>query len=674
MIRTRRIPHRLFPIWVAFQAQFAFAQTLAKESPPPFPRIEDSVLAQLEKIEDSSPLRVDPSLEDVDTTLRRITSELATLGRLDETTSPLAALAAIRIDAARPRIIKALLPLRDPESEEVRGPLFEGADRGHARDLLRGFSQRGLETLRRSDLSDVAQFDDAIRSVFQPILAAMLLVAPQAVAASWPEVSPGIEASPIDLRSPTPTGDGPPDALESWRDGLRVDHPLHRVTREFAANGDIADELDSFPGSIRDLDLIRRAWEGSTTAFDRIVSTAGPREGRDRMLEILGWSSTDDARNAIHLWTDILDLINGRPELEIEEVTFPFRNAARRVLTMHREAAARAVAAWFDDTTNVARFSTDRDESPLRSLRESASSVECLMEAQILATRLSDMAPGAGPDAIRQIVIWTNALGGERTGQESRRILLRLHADMDRFQSSAQETIPATRLEELAFVSGSRIPELLASLAQERQRWVQEIAAGEANGPARDRIDEICRLLDALQRIQQLDPAADSFAAAVSRCNLWGGWFVPIPTLEWTHRTLVASARLATLSAISRTPDSTEDLERIERSLSLIAVVQTLDRELSDLGLGLSTTPIDAITPLVERPGSAAWGLPERIQIAEIARGTAELRYLQGVDRPEQRNLLESWLRSSCEDLLGRWSHSNGPRKDMPAGEKGNDR
>ena len=200
MIRTRRILHRLFLMSMAFQTQFVFAQTSARKSPPPFPRFEDSVLAQLGKLEDSGPFRVDPAIEDVDTTLRRITYELAALGHLDEPTSPLAALAAIRIDSARPRIIQALLPLRNPEEKAGHGPVFEGADRGQARDLLRRFSQDGLETLRRSDLGNIAQFDDAMQSVFEPILTAMLMVTPQVVASSWPEVGPGIETFSTQLQ------------------------------------------------------------------------------------------------------------------------------------------------------------------------------------------------------------------------------------------------------------------------------------------------------------------------------------------------------------------------------------------------------------------------------------------------------------------------------------------
>ena len=619
--------------------------------PPAFPIIENSVLAGLGREDPLASLDLGDDLERFSKSFGSVIVELASRGLGDDPAAPLAALAAIRLDTERVLITRALLPLRDPDSIPIDQPILQGPRRDRAKNRMLEFVERGLDRIRRGDFRDPAGFDDAMSSAFAPLLEALLEIEPDVEVSPWPVAVSRANAVPPRSRNIDHTASA--DA-ERWARNLPEDHPLRTASIEAASRprGDEWNDEASFPADRVDVLLLRNAWNlhGEDDSENPV---------HRRLLEIADWSSASDRREAFRLWVAIADMSRTTPTVPIARTGPAFRNALRVVVATHRRGVNRARNAWLAGTRSADRFDADTIESEVSSLRDSTSNLARVGLAEDVARALGDIAPEHAPPVNRQVAVWSNGLGGVRTRKESAGIVDHLHHTLAGFpdidlDASSEDDVPL-----FASVTGGREVELREAMEEAGRRWVEAVGRGEARGGAESDLQLIHRLVVALDRVRGLPLDTDDLRTAAERCNDWGAWYVDESFMDWCGRTLVASARIATISAIDGSMDRLEgDVKNVERGLLLVEVVRSFDEGLRRCGLAPSNTAAASVATLAQVPGPNAWGLRHRLEAARIGRATAELQHLRTGADAHRRAEIDAWLRSACSRILDRVSPS----------------
>ncbi|MCP4837093.1 MAG: hypothetical protein GY895_20280, partial [Phycisphaera sp.] len=350
----------------------AASQVLDLDAAPPLPRLETSVLEILGR--EHRPDGKDV-VSQVDSTLARLTIELASKGLLEGTAAPSAALAAIRLAEEKDRIVAALRPLRDPNAFTGSPPRILGdVDRRNATDLLVRFSDRGLDVLRRGSIGSHREFSEAMTETFQPLLDAVVIIDRTPARSPWPSSDPGHPSSMTSIRPDERSADD----IESWGRSLESNHSLHHHVKNVLdrPGEQPIDPASAFPQDLPDLVILRNAWEIDRSGIAAITASVEHDEYGDRLEEILDWHSDIASRRALLAWIDIVDHSRRMNDLQLDQIPAEARSAARRVGRNHRTLVRRALDTWKEATATENRM-LDGDVLPVfAALRESTGDVD----------------------------------------------------------------------------------------------------------------------------------------------------------------------------------------------------------------------------------------------------------------------------------------------------------
>ena len=542
--------------------------------------------------------------------IRRITVELAMLGREPGDASTLAGFHAIRLDATMRSIDRLLESIARPGTLVGEPPAtLPEHDRATAITRLRAFNRTSLDLLRRSDTGTVEGLDRTLATILAPLRDIFGLLRGHPLQSRWPS---GPESPVAEGPTATDASDPPIDVrVMAMLDAFRIDPPDA-----------------SFDVTILEPLL-------STIPFDPNApeSTATWRRAAD-VLDCLG-EARDDERP---LATQTLRSVR-------RDAVADRRKALRRL--------QRSLATSADATT------PDLRDEDLLDLRRATSTLRAVRRLDELATGLSSMHPAATRKAERIVGSWARGLSDPRERVRMLDSIDRLVGDLDRysaidFERRLRDPDPST-----IELVGGRTLELSDRIATTRRGWVDAVTNGDAEGPAIDAMERIARLGTLLENLIPLIPTDDIAILDLDRSDRWGGWYVDAKTLGWSARTLLPGARLVVGTAIAGDSDRFErELTTLESQSPLVRLAAEVARRTEDTMATLPGGGIATIASSSIPPTPSAWGLKQRIALAAACLGMAELVAIQadsGKDAPDgmmRRDDLAGAVAAACEALL----------------------
>ncbi|MEC8321206.1 MAG: hypothetical protein VX012_07340 [Planctomycetota bacterium] len=673
------------------------AQVLDLDSGGRMPAIEGGVLAELAErsLERIEPERDAPESVRATNQLRRIVAELAVRGLEGGPTSAIEGLAALRLGDAVGGIARRLASIEDAGAFIGSPPRrLTDDERDRALGRLATFSRIGLDELRRRASDSPEAFEETLALVLAPIRDALEIVESSPLRSHWPSAAAVQAGGGVSVRSipdPLPDRPGlveadralgslPPHIARPRRATLRTiasriasledggDSVLHRRLEETLDQA--VRIVSERPASEQAVEALQSLDEASALAAS--IQVLGRSEKRrdvdpeilaDLAAETLLLEDRRSRRLLIARQRLVTDLLLAAGTLDSTSVDRRLRTAARRIEARRRKVIRTAVA-------DLQRFATDPDAvsdpaaiGGLKSLESTVADMSRLAGSGVLVDRLTSIRPGANPQLDQWIGSWVRDLGDENRRAEAASRLDRVAEDLDRFQVLPGERrlrLPDPTLEAL---TAGRVADLRSLVEETRRLWVDEISNGESDGPARDSMALLHRLLRAMSDLDAITTDRDEVAFGIETCNRWGAWYVPREAIAWSARTLEPQVRLAVASAVRGDEDRlVRDLDRLERRTPPARLVSVLASRLRGPLASSRGGSVGALASLAIPPDTDAWGLDLRRRLASVCRAFAEQAAARLRGDAETARSLADWLVDACDDLVDRidspWSAS----------------
>ncbi|MAB71779.1 MAG: hypothetical protein CMJ54_10980 [Planctomycetaceae bacterium] len=573
--------------------------------------LDEMIERRSRELEDPPPTARDQRVvHDARNGIRRITIELGMLGRERGDAATLAGFHAIRLDATMRSIDRLVESVARPGTMLGDPPAaLPERDRRAAIDRLEAFNRTSLDLLRRSDTGTVSGLDGTLATVLAPLRDVFGLLTGRPLQSRWPIGSEG------------PAADGP------VRGNVESPSVEAHVMAMFEAL------RDDPPAAAFDV-----------TTFERVLS-AHPFDPNDPD-SIETWRRTAEVLESLQA-----DRIASSPL-----VTATLRSAQREAAARRRRALralGRSLEARDESTDPVLH------EADLVAVRTAATTSIAIRRLDELATGLARMHPAATRKAGRFVAVWSRTLSDPRERDRTLATIERIAGDVDRYSTIDFEgrlRAPDPSAIELV---GGRTRELRDVVTATRRTWVDAVTNGDTEGPAIDAMDRIARLGTLLEDLLPLATNDDAAILDLDRCDRWGGWYVDAKTLGWSTRTLLPGARLVVGTAIAGDSDRFErELTTLESQSPLVRLAAAVARRTEDTMATLPGGGIATIASSSIPPPPSAWGLKQRIALAAVCLGMAELVAIQadpGRDAPDgmmRRDDLADAVAAACEALL----------------------
>ena len=535
--------------------------------------------------------------------IRRITIELALLGREHGDAAVLAAFHALRLDATMRSIDRILESLARSGTMLGTPPVaVPEVDRVDALERLDAFNRRGLDLLRRSDTRTIAGLDATLATALAPLRDVFGRVSGRPLESRWPPPTAGWTGRP-----PAAIQTDPPPSTD------RIVELLSELR-----NASSAPEFD--------VDVLERM------LLDSEPSQRSTGSGSHRRL------------------VEILTLLRDGMDAS-EPVANPTLRGARRDALARRRDALRTLRASPAMGSDPAK--PDLEDEDLEPLRRSTEILAAIRRLDDLATGIATLHPPATRRAERMVAAHARSLGSRREWKGTLERIRRITDDLQRFSTIDFEARLRDPDASVIRLVGGRTRELSDRFTAARIAWVDAVTSGDASDPRLESMDRIARLGSLLEDLLPLVDAEDGVMLDLEIADRWGGWYVDDRILGWSTRTLLPGVRLAVGSAIEG------DALRFERELAglesrspLVRLAAEIQRRTRDSTGTLPGGGIATIASITMPPTASAWGVDRRVALAAACVGMMELAAAGSRVDPEVRREAEVAARAACEVLL----------------------
>ncbi|NCF40260.1 MAG: hypothetical protein GWP75_09105 [Planctomycetia bacterium] len=540
--------------------------------------------------------------------VRRITVELAMLGRERGDAGTLAGFHAIRLDATMRSIDRLLGSLARPGTLVGEPPrVLPETERVAAIERLDAFNRTGLDLLRRSDTGTVEGLDGTLATILAPLRDVFSVLTGRPLQSRWPIESESIQT---DLPATRNAQTSPIDA---------------RVMTMLEAQRVHAAAFD-----VKMLDRVL-----ATTPFDA-----------DDPVSVATWGRV----------ADVLDCLQDARGEESPLATSTLRSVRRDAIVRSRTALQQLQRTL---ETSEAPASPSLREEDVVAIRTVARTLRAVRRLDAIAVGLASMHPAATRKAARLVASRGRMLNSPHERDRTLAWIDRIIGELDRYEMVDFESRLRDPDAPTIELIGGRTLELSDAVATTRRAWVDAVTKGDIEGPAFDAMDRMARLGTLLEHLVSFVPTDDVPILDLERCDRWGGWYVDATTLGWSNRTLLPGVRLAVGSGIAGDSDRFErELATLESQGPPVRLAAVIARRTRDTTATLPGGGVATIAAAAIPPEPSAWGVPHRIQLAAACIGMAELVAIRAhpdLDDPdgmEKRDRLARAVARACEGLL----------------------
>ena len=540
--------------------------------------------------------------------VRRITVELAMLGRERGDAGTLAGFHAIRLDATMRSIDRLLGSLARPGTLVGEPPrVLPETERVAAIERLDAFNRTGLDLLRRSDTGTVEGLDGTLATILAPLRDVFSVLTGRPLQSRWPIESESIQT---DLPATRNAQTSPIDA---------------RVMTMLEAQRVHAAAFD-----VKMLDRVL-----ATTPFDA-----------DDPVSVATWGRV----------ADVLDCLQDARGEESPLATSTLRSVRRDAIVRSRTALQQLQRTL---ETSEAPASPSLREEDVVAIRTVARTLRAVRRLDAIAVGLASMHPAATRKAERLVASRGRMLNSPHERDRTLAWIDRITGELDRYEMVDFESRLRDPDAPTIELIGGRTLELSDAVATTRRAWVDAVTKGDIEGPAFDAMDRMARLGTLLEHLVSFVPTDDVPILDLERCDRWGGWYVDATTLGWSNRTLLPGVRLAVGSGIAGDSDRFErELATLESQGPPVRLAAVIARRTRDTTATLPGGGVATIAAAAIPPEPSAWGVPHRIQLAAACIGMAELVAIRAhpdLDDPdgmEKRDRLARAVARACEGLL----------------------
>ncbi len=585
----RRIVGSFVLLMVGAAAGDQLEQQLASLDPSVLDRISATMLAGIGPERDADPARI------AGNRLRSIVHELAAQGRRTTPAAPMAALAAIRLDAVMPDLQARLNRLSDLNARIGDPPrILDPETRARIQSRLRVFNSMALDELRRRSTGAVADLDEALGLILAPIRDVLETTSGRVLRTRWPERS----ASDAADHGTDPLAESPESLDSSWAtsrpdfDGSSVD--ARRIS-------ELAERLDRIEDHRTDEvatlnELLR---EVATR-----IATRNP--------------ATDDADRMALLELCVANL-EAEIALEASAISGDFRTFHRRYVDRSRRIRKR----MFDETPSRSARADPRLPTELAA---ATADLRALEVAYDLRHAIQMLVPPESLEAAARLRTWLRDLDRDTTRARARERFDRLGNQLAQHLPCPGErsiSDPGRSPDDLL---AGRGPDLLVRLQNARHGWAREIAAGVLDGPSSLELDRLRRLLRIVHDSEPLLRNRSDTERPLEIPGHWAGSYLDPESMSWTLRSLRPGILLAVNAAADgRESRLSSDLERLERILPMVRLTAHLCAEFDSALPDVPAGGLGAIAALSFPPSATARGIEQRRSLAIVSRGVAEI-------------------------------------------------
>ncbi len=540
--------------------------------------------------------------------VRRITVELAMLGRERGDAGTLAGFHAIRLDATMRSIDRLLGSLARPGTLVGEPPrVLPETERVAAIERLDAFNRTGLDLLRRSDTGTVEGLDGTLATILAPLRDVFSVLTGRPLQSRWP--------------------------IES--ESIQTDLPATRNAQTSPIDARVMTMLEA----------------------QRVHAAAFDVKMLDRVLATTPFDADDPV--SVATWGRVADVLDCLQDARVEEsplATSTLRSVRRDAIVRSRTALQQLQRTL---ETSEAPASPSLREEDVVAIRTVARTLRAVRRLDAIAVGLASMHPAATRKAERLVASRGRMLNSPRERDRTLAWIDRITGELDRYEMVDFESRLRDPDAPTIELIGGRTLELSDAVATTRRAWVDAVTKGDIEGPAFDAMDRMARLGTLLEHLVSFVPTDDVPILDLERCDRWGGWYVDATTLGWSNRTLLPGVRLAVGSGIAGDSDRFErELATLESQGPPVRLAAVIARRTRDTTATLPGGGVATIAAAAIPPEPSAWGVPHRIQLAAACIGMAELVAIRAhpdLDDPdgmEKRDRLARAVARACEGLL----------------------
>jgi hypothetical protein len=540
--------------------------------------------------------------------VRRITVELAMLGRERGDAGTLAGFHAIRLDATMRSIDRLLGSLARPGTLVGKPPrVLPETERVAAIERLDAFNRTGLDLLRRSDTGTVEGLDGTLATILAPLRDVFSVLTGRPLQSRWP--------------------------IES--ETIQTDLPATRNARTSPIDARVMTMLEA----------------------QRVQAAAFDVKMLDRVLATTPFDADDPV--SVATWGRVADVLDCLQDARVEEsplATSSLRSVRRDAIVRSRTALQQLQRKL---ETSEDPASPSLREEDVVAIRTAARTLRAVRRLDAIAVGLASMHPAATRKAERLVASRGRMLNSPRERDRTLGWIDRIIGELDRYEMVDFESRLRDPDAPTIELIGGRTLELSDAVATTRRAWVDAVTKGDIEGPAFDAMDRMARLGTLLEHLVSFVPTDDVPILDLERCDRWGGWYVDATTLGWSNRTLLPGVRLAVGSGIAGDSDRFErELATLESQGPPVRLAAVIARRTRDTTATLPGGGVATIAAAAIPPEPSAWGVHHRIQLAAACIGMAELVAIRAhpdLDDPdgmEKRDRLARAVARACEGLL----------------------
>lgn len=204
-------------------------------------------------------------------------------------------------------------------------------------------------------------------------------------------------------------------------------------------------------------------------------------------------------------------------------------------------------------------------------------------------------------------------------------------------------------------------PELVDGIASARVQWIQDWAAGDANGEGAMELWRHLRLLRSIEATEQLLGTT----LPGDGLNDWSGWHVPSGVMDTWLRRLNTRQRVAATALVhEEASEADSQLDRMETDLSILRLVTFLLAEQPTVPAASDAARI--VGQLAHPPRESAWMLEHREELADTCRYVLEMVAARRDGRADEADAIEAWIAISTMALLQQLDESDPTFPDLP--------
>lgn len=540
--------------------------------------------------------------------VRRITVELAMLGRERGDAGTLAGFHAIRLDATMRSIDRLLGSLARPGTLVGEPPrVLPESERVAAIERLDAFNRTGLDLLRRSDTGTVEGLDGTLATILAPLRDVFSVLTGRPLQSRWP--------------------------IES--ESIQTDLPATRNAQTSPIDARVMTMLEAQRVQAAAFDV---------KMLDRVLATT-PFDAEDP-VSVATWGRV----------ADVLDCLQDARGEESPLATSTLRSVRRDAIVRSRTALQQLQRTL---ETSEAPASPSLREEDVVAIRTATGTLRAVRRLDAIAVGLASMHPAATRKAERLVASRGRMLNSPRERDRTLAWIDRIIGELDRYEMVDFESRLRDPDAPTIELIGGRTLELSDAVATTRRAWVDAVTKGDIEGPAFDAMDRMARLGTLLEHLVSFVPTDDVPILDLERCDRWGGWYVDATTLGWSNRTLLPGVRLAVGSGIAGDSDRFErELATLESQGPPVRLAAVIARRTRDTTATLPGGGVATIAAAAIPPEPSAWGVHHRIQLAAACIGMAELVAIRAHPDPddpdgmEKRDRLARAVARACEGLL----------------------